>query len=54
MGARVGLKAALSHEREPEPRGHVAAPELLGAESGSLSHGDTWRPQGCPEPGAGA
>jgi hypothetical protein len=46
--------AALSQEREPEPRGHVAAPELPRAGSRSSSHGDTWLPQSYPEPGVGA
>jgi hypothetical protein len=37
-----------------EPQGHVAASELPRAWRGSPSHGDTWRPQSCPELGAGA
>jgi hypothetical protein len=51
---RGGPGAALSWEGEPEPRGHMASPELPRAESGSLSHGDTWWPRSCPEPRAGA
>jgi hypothetical protein len=47
-------RAALRREREPEPRGHVVAPELPRAGSGSSSRGDTWRPWSYPEPGAGA
>jgi hypothetical protein len=43
--------ATPSQEWEPEPRGHVAAPELPRAGSGSLSRGDTWWPRSCPQPG---
>jgi hypothetical protein len=43
-GIRGGPRAAPSREREPEPRGHVAAPELSRAGSGSPSRGDTRRP----------
>jgi hypothetical protein len=46
--------AALSREGEPEPRGHMAAPELPRARSGSPSHGDTWHPQSYPQPGGGS
>jgi hypothetical protein len=53
-GIRDVPGAAPSREREPEPRGHVAAPDLPRARSGSPSHGDTWRPRSCPELGAGA
>jgi hypothetical protein len=38
---RGGLGAAPSREGEPEPRGHVASPELPRAENRSLSRGDT-------------
>jgi hypothetical protein len=48
-GTRGGPGAAPSQERELESRGHVAALELPRAGSGSSSHGDTWRPQSCPE-----
>jgi hypothetical protein len=53
-GTRGGLGAAPSREGEPEPWGHVAAPELPRVRSGSPSHDDTWRPRSCPELGAGA
>jgi hypothetical protein len=51
---RGGPRAALSREGEPEPRGHVASPELPRARNGSPSRGDTWRPRSCPELGVGA
>jgi hypothetical protein len=51
---RGGPGAAPSREREPEPWGHVAAPELLRAGSRSPNHEDTWRPRSYPEPGMGA
>jgi hypothetical protein len=38
----------------PELWGHVVAPELPRADSGSPSHGDTWQPRSYPEPGVGA
>jgi hypothetical protein len=53
-GTHGGPGATLSREGEPKLRGHVAAPELPRARSGSPSHGDTWRPRSCPELGAGA
>jgi hypothetical protein len=54
LGIHGGPGAASSREREPEPRGHVVAPELPRDGSGSLSHGDTRWPRSCPKPGAGA
>jgi hypothetical protein len=51
VGTHGGLGAALSWEREPEPRGHVAAPELPRAGSRSPSHEDTWQPRSFPQPG---
>jgi hypothetical protein len=53
-GTRGGPVAAPSREGEPKPQGHVAAPELLRAGSGSPSRGDRWRPWSCPEPGGGS
>jgi hypothetical protein len=58
-GARVagthgGPIAALSWEREPVLRGHMATSELPRAGSGSPCRGDTWRPRSCPELGVGA
>jgi hypothetical protein len=53
-GTRGGPRAALSREGELEPRGHVAAPELPRARSGSPSRWDTWRPRSYTELGAGA
>jgi hypothetical protein len=53
-GIRDGPIAALSQVWEPEPRGHVAAPELPRARSGSSSRGDTWQPRSCPQPGGGS
>jgi hypothetical protein len=41
-GTRGSPGAAPSWEREPEPQGHVVAPELPRA--GSPSRGDTWQP----------
>jgi hypothetical protein len=35
-------------------RGHVMAPELPRAGSGSPSREDTWRPWSCPQPGGGS
>jgi hypothetical protein len=54
VGTCGGPGSAPSWEREPEPRGHVAAPELPRAGSRSPSRGDTWRPRSCPELGVGA
>jgi hypothetical protein len=53
-GTRGVSGAAPSREREPEPRGHVVAPELPRTGSGSPSQGDTWQPQSCPQPGGGS
>jgi hypothetical protein len=50
-GTHGNLGATPSWEREPVPRGHMAAPELPRAGSGSLSHRDTWRPRSYPQPG---
>jgi hypothetical protein len=54
VGTHEASRAASRRGLEPEPRGHVAVPELPQAGSGSSSHGDTWRPRSCPELGAGA
>jgi hypothetical protein len=51
-GIRGGPGAAPSQEGEPEPQGHVVAPEL--PRTGSPSRGDTWQPQSCPQPGGGS
>jgi hypothetical protein len=51
MGTRGGPGAAPSWEREPEPLGHVVAPKLPRAGSGSPSRGDTWQPRSCPQSG---
>jgi hypothetical protein len=53
-GTRGGPGATPSREEEPELWGHMASPELPRAGNGSPSRGDTWRPQSCPELGAGA
>jgi hypothetical protein len=51
---RGGPRAAPSRVREPEPRGHMAAPELPRARSESSSRGDTWQPRSCPQSGGGS
>jgi hypothetical protein len=53
-GTRGDPGAAPIREREPELRGHVVAPELPRARSGSPSRGDTWRRQSCSQPGSGS
>jgi hypothetical protein len=53
-GTHGGPGAAPSREREREPWGHVAPPELPQAGGGSPSRGDTWQPRSCSEPRAGA
>jgi hypothetical protein len=51
---RGSPRAVPSRGREPEPWGHVEAPELPRAESGSPSHGDMWRPRSCPHSRGGS
>jgi hypothetical protein len=54
VGTRSGPRASPSREQEPVPRGHMVAPELPRAGSGSPCRGDTWWSQSCAELGAGA
>jgi hypothetical protein len=48
------LELPRAGRREPEPWGHVAAPELPHVRRWEMNRGDTWRPQSCPKPGGGS